>query len=165
MDNPDKRQEVLDIEVCKERVIVEKEALLKLFKVCSFPSCGSVVDPDDVTVHTVGAAITVTATCLQNNHEQTWSSSNTVGEGRNKMFTINVLLAAFTLFCGLNISQVSHGKPSKLNLELSSLIFRFKLEFYNISMSKDCIYSNLSVIYTMSVSLGKGRGQHSTNKL
>lgn len=128
MDSPDKRQEVLDIEVCKERVIVEKEALLKLFQVCSFHSCGSVVDPDDVTVHMVGAAITVTATCLQNNHEQTWSSSRTVGEGRNKMFTINVLLAAFTLFCGLNISQVSHGKPSKLNLELSSLIFRFELE-------------------------------------
>ena len=93
--------------ILKERVIVDKAALLKLFRVCSVPACGSVVDPDHVTVHTVGAGMTVTATCLQHQHETTWTSSSTVCEGRKKLFVINILLASYTLFCGLNISQVS----------------------------------------------------------
>ena len=79
---------------------------MKLFQVCSSPGCGSIVDSDNITVHTKGAAMTVISTCLENNHTVTWSSSATVGEGRERTFTINILLATYTLFCGLNVSQV-----------------------------------------------------------
>ena len=64
------------------------------------------MDPADVQFHTVGAAMTVKSLCLTNQHQQTWSSSATVAEGRKRLFVINILLAAYTLFCGLNISEV-----------------------------------------------------------
>ena len=97
--------EGLDKDVNEERFLVEKSALLSMFRVCSVPGCGTVIDSEDVTVHTVGAAVIVKATCLQH-HDLTWSSSSTVGDGHKKVFIINILLAAFTLFCGLNVSQV-----------------------------------------------------------
>ena len=79
---------------------------MDLFRVCNTPNCGSIVDSDDTKVTTAGANITVTATCLENQHTQTWSSSSSVGEGHKRIFIVNILLAAYTLFCGLNISQV-----------------------------------------------------------
>ena len=96
----------LEMGIKIDRVIVDKPALLELFKVCSVPNCGSIVDPADVQIHTVGAAITVKSVCLQNQHQQKWSSSATVAEGRKRLFVINILLAAYTLLCGLNISEV-----------------------------------------------------------
>ena len=86
---------------------------MQLFKVCSIPQCGSIIDPEDVSSRTVGAAVIVNATCL-NNHAQTWSSSNLIGEGHERMYAINILLAAFTLFCGLNVSQVSYDSVSAI---------------------------------------------------
>ena len=88
------------------RYLVDKSSLLQLFRVCNKPNCGALVDPTEVQLIETGAAINVKATCLEN-HDQEWSSSSSVGEGHKKMFTINILLAAYTLFCGLNISQVS----------------------------------------------------------
>ena len=88
-----------------ERVIVEKELLLDLFRVCTVPGCGGAIDPDDVHMVSVGAAINITATCTQS-HTYKWSSSSKVGQGRKQMFTINILLATYVLLCGLNISQV-----------------------------------------------------------
>ena len=93
-------------EIWEERVIVDRPLLMQLFRVCSVPGCGSVVDPDDVIIRTQGAAMTVKAHCLNHNHTTTWSSSRTVGEGREVTYVINILLAAYTLFCGLNLSQV-----------------------------------------------------------
>ena len=84
---------------------MEKSRLLQLFKVCSEPNCGAMIDPADVKVSEFGAAVKVTAMCLQN-HPQEWSSSSSVGEGHKKTYTINIVMAAFTLFCGLNITQV-----------------------------------------------------------
>ena len=90
-----------------ERIVVDKPSILELFRVCSEPHCGSIIDQEDVLILTVGAAVTVKTACLQNHHQQTWSSSTAVGEGHKRQFVINILLAAYTLFCGLNISQVS----------------------------------------------------------
>ena len=95
----------LDKDVLIERIIVDRPALLSLFRVCSTQGCGALIDPGDVVVHTHGAAMTVRATCLEN-HEMFWKSSSIVGEGRKQIFVVNILLAAYTLFCGLNISQV-----------------------------------------------------------
>ena len=97
--------EGLDKEVLTERVLVDKPAILNLFRVCSIQGCGAPIDPEDVIAHTDGAAMTVKATCLEN-HEISWKSCNTVGEGHSKIFVVNILLSAYTLFCGLNISQV-----------------------------------------------------------
>ena len=97
--------EGLDKEVLTERVLVDKTAILTLFRVCSIQGCGAPIDPEDVTVHTEGAAMTVKATCL-GYHDTSWKSCNTVGEGHSKIFVVNILLSAYTLFCGLNISQV-----------------------------------------------------------
>ena len=104
-----------DQEVFTERIIVDKPAILDLFRVCSTQGCGAVIDPGDIVVHTYGAAMTVRATCLEH-HETFWKSSNSVGVGRNKIFAVNILLAAYTLFCGLNISQV--GSLYHQNLDL-----------------------------------------------
>lgn len=95
--------------VNEERVIVDKACLMKLFRVCS--ECGALVDPEDVKTIHVGAALKIHATCL-NNHVQKWSSSSSVLEGQKEAFTINILLAAYTLFCGLNISQVCRFSSS-----------------------------------------------------
>ena len=92
--------------VMTDRFIVDKSALLQLFRFCSVEGCGSIIDQEDITFHEVGAAVVVKCTCLQN-HEQSWSSSSSVGEGHHQLYVINILLASFTLFCGLNMSQVS----------------------------------------------------------
>ena len=105
VDQPSQQTD-LDVEIDRERVIVDKASLMELFRVCSVPACGSVIDPDNVTFYTQGAGMTVTATCLEHNHTKSWSSCSSVGEGREKVFSLNILLAAYTLFCGLNISQV-----------------------------------------------------------
>ena len=94
-------------EMMTDRFIVEKTALVRLFRFCSVENCRSLIDPEDVTFHKKGAAVVVKYTCL-NHHDQSWSSSSSVGEGHHRFFVINILLAAFTLFCGLNISQASY---------------------------------------------------------
>ena len=101
----DQDKDDLETDILTERFIVDKTSLQKLFHFCSVENCGSIIDPSDVTFHKVGAAVIVKSTCL-NNHSQSWSSSNSVGESHHRLFIINVLLAAYTLFCGLNISQV-----------------------------------------------------------
>ena len=87
-------------------MIVEKELLRDLFTVCNHPGCGCVIDRDDILMSTIGAAIIITVTC-DNSHNLKWSSSGKVGEGKKRMFLINILLASYVLLCGLNISQVS----------------------------------------------------------
>ena len=101
----DQDKDDIEKDIVTERFIVDKASLQKLFHFCTVENCGSIIDPSDVTFHKVGAAVIVKSTCL-NNHTQSWSSSNSVGEGHHRLFIINVLLAAYTLFCGLNISQV-----------------------------------------------------------
>ena len=89
----------------KKRVITETELLLDLFRVCNVVGCGSITDRDDIKLSTVGAAVIIEATCL-NNHTYKWSSSPKVGCGRKQMFLINILLATYSLVCGLDIGQV-----------------------------------------------------------
>ena len=72
---------------------------------CSIQGCGAPIDLSDVIAHTEGAAMIVKATCLEH-HETSWKSCNAVGEGHNKIYVVNILLAAYTLLCALNISQV-----------------------------------------------------------
>ena len=90
-----------------KRVIVEKELLLDLFTVCNHPGCGCTIDRDDVQMSTVGAAIIITVTC-DNSHNFKWRSSAKVGDGKKRMFLINILLASYVVLCGLNIAQVSN---------------------------------------------------------
>ena len=93
-----------------KRVICETDLLLYLFTVCKVPLCGSLIDRDNVKVYQKGAAITVNTTC-NNSHQSSWSSSKKVGEGRKKSNVINIEMAAYTLFSGLNITQVQRFKP------------------------------------------------------
>lgn len=98
-------QEDSNPEIKSKRVIVDETCLLQLFKVCQEPMCGSSIDVDDLKIIEVGAALKVAGVCL-NGHHFTWESSQSLLEGRRKVYTINILMAAYTLFCGLNISQV-----------------------------------------------------------
>ena len=88
-----------------KHVIVDKELLLELFKVCRIGGCGAAIDRDDVTMTTKGAAISVRAVCC-NSHETNWQSSTRVGESKRKIFRINIELASYVVLCGLDISQV-----------------------------------------------------------
>ena len=90
----------------RKNVIVEKDLLLDLFTVCKFGGCGAAIDRDDVTMTTIGAAVSIRAVCC-NSHENTWHSSSRVGESKKKMFRINIELASYVVLCGLDISQVS----------------------------------------------------------
>ena len=81
-------------------------SLLQLFSVCHTPGCSSSVDPSNREIKEHGAAIVVKYTC-NNHHSGEWSSSPTVGLGKSKVWTLNVLLATYSLVCGLHISQVS----------------------------------------------------------
>ena len=102
-----------------KRVIVEKDLLLNLFTVCNHPGCGTLIDRDDIQVITKGAAVSIRAIC-SNSHENKWDSSSKVGESKKQMFLINILLAAYVVLCGLDISQVlismakAHSTSSKL---------------------------------------------------
>ena len=98
--------EELEAEVYDERLIVEKKSLMKLLCVCSTLGCGSLVDSDDIKFVKVGGAFKVKSTCL-NNHVNHFESSSSIRDGKEKIFVINILLAAYTLFCGLNFSRVS----------------------------------------------------------
>ena len=75
--NKEENGEGLDKEVLTERVLVDKAAILNLFRVCSIQGCGAPIDPVDVSARTDGAAMTVKATCLEH-HETTWKSCNTL---------------------------------------------------------------------------------------
>ena len=77
-----------------------------LFTVCKYPECGAIVDRDDIKMSTIGAAVTIKATCA-NSHEYKWDSSTKVGESKRQMFRINIELASYVVLCGLDISQVS----------------------------------------------------------
>ena len=90
------------------RVIVETDLLLELFSVCKYPGCGCAVDSENIKVTRVGAALKVKATC-NDSHDYLWSSSSKVGQGKNQMYLINILLAVYTLLSGLNIAQVSNN--------------------------------------------------------
>ena len=63
------------------------------------------VDRDDVRIISSGAAVTVHAKCLDY-HNFVWSSSSKVGEAKQQMFLINIIMAVFIVLCGLDISQV-----------------------------------------------------------
>ena len=103
-DNSD--DEEIEPEVHEERFIVEKSAFMEMFKVCNTLGCGAMIDPDDVQLKKIGGAVKVTGTCL-NNHKNIFKSSRSTHEGNKEIFVINILLAAYTLFCGLNFSHVS----------------------------------------------------------
>ena len=79
---------------------------MELFSTCNHPGCGIGVEREDIRITTVGAAMNVTATCMRN-HVYKWSTSSTVGEGKRQKYLINILLAAYSLLCGLNFGQVS----------------------------------------------------------
>ena len=89
----------------KQHAIVDKTLLLDLFRVCRIGGCGAAIDPDDVTMTTRGAAISVRAVCC-NSHETNWNSSTKVGESKRKMFRINIELVSYVVLCGLDINQV-----------------------------------------------------------
>ena len=94
--------------------------LKNLFSVCRHPGCGSAIDQDNIRVKTTGAAIRMDGVC-NNSHDNTWSSSKKVGEGKKQYNVVNVEMAAYTLFTGLNISQV--------NLDSISLIIRHFVKY------------------------------------
>ena len=63
------------------------------------------MDRSNINILSIGAAVRVKVLCNAS-HDFTWDSSSQVGEGKKKCFIINLYLAMFTLFTGLNISQV-----------------------------------------------------------
>ena len=75
----------------KKSVIVEEEKLLELFRVCKQPHCEAAIDPAEISLCRTGAALQITATC-NNSHTEHWSSSSSIGEGRSRLFVINILL-------------------------------------------------------------------------
>ena len=89
-----------------KRVIVDTDLLRELFSVCRHPGCNSAIDRDNIRVKTTGAAIRMDGIC-NNSHDNTWSSSKKVGEGKKKYNVVNVEMASYTLFTRLNISQVN----------------------------------------------------------
>ena len=96
----------------RSKVIVEKEMLLSLFSTCRHDQCGAVVDREDIQVKTVGAAISIVATCA-NSHEFKWDSSPTVGKSKRQIFCVNIELASYVVLCGLDITQVFSGYLNK----------------------------------------------------
>ena len=108
-----------------KRIIVETDLLLELFSVCKHPGCGSAIDRDNIQVKTTGAAVGINATC-NNSHENTWSSSSKVGEGKKQSNLINIEMAAYTLFSGLNISQVSLNIIRRLNSSIYYTVLAVK---------------------------------------
>ena len=87
------------------KAIVFISCLLSLFRVCSVPSCHSAIDAENVHVHDVGAVVTVKWSCNAN-HCGEWHSSPYVGTGRSKVGVLNIMLATYSLTCGLHITQV-----------------------------------------------------------
>ena len=83
--------------------------------------CGDGIDPGNVETYQKGACLFVTGTCNShhsfkvNNSENIqksvnmifqWSSSPMKGEGHSETPAINILLAAYTLTCGMHVDQV-----------------------------------------------------------
>ena len=63
------------------------------------------VDRDDIKVTSIGAEVTVQSLCADSYHF-IWNSSAKVGESMHQMFLINIIMAAYIVLCGLDISQV-----------------------------------------------------------
>ena len=91
------------------KAVVFLSNLLALFTICRTPGCHNLIDPSNVNVVEVGAAITVKYTCNAS-HSGEWHSSPYVGVGRSKVGVINILLSTYSLTCGLNITQVCKFK-------------------------------------------------------
>ena len=89
----------------RTKVIIEKKLLLSLFSICNHYQCGALVDGEDIQVKTIGAAISIVATCA-NSHEFKWDSSLTVGKSKSQIFRVNIELASYVVLCGLDITQV-----------------------------------------------------------
>ena len=87
------------------KAIVFLSCLLQLFTRCQVPGCSSTVDPANIDVQEHGAVIVVKYVCNEH-HTGEWSSSPFIGEGRSKVGVLNIILATFSLTCGLHISQV-----------------------------------------------------------
>ena len=93
------------------KAIVFISSLLQLFSTCQVYGCQSAVDPANIEVRDIGAVIVIKYTCNEN-HSGEWCSSPFIGEGKNRVGVLNVLLATYSLTCGLHISQVKGPVPS-----------------------------------------------------
>ena len=82
------------------------DSLLQLFSICRTVNCGSCVEQDNINVVSNGAMISVKTLC-NNHHEMVWESSPCMGEGKQRVAVINVLLSSFTLLTGLHLKQVN----------------------------------------------------------
>ena len=87
------------------KAIVFMSCLMQLFSMCQVSECGSAIDPENIKVVQHGAVVVVRYTCNKH-HTGEWCSSPALGEGKNKVWVLNALLATYSLTCGLHISQV-----------------------------------------------------------
>ena len=141
-------EDALEKEVYDERLIVEKKSLLKLFEVCSTVGCGSLVDSEEIKFVKVGGAFKVKTTCL-NNHVNHFASSSSIGDGKEKIFVINILLAAYTLFCGLNFSRVAE-LFKHLNIACFGKTFFYKIQSEMLQPIVWICWSYMQVLYSLS---------------
>ena len=98
---------------------------------CQVPGCGSAIDPANMDVQEHGAVIVVKYTCNKH-HSGDWCSSPYVGKGKAKVGVLNVVLATFSLACGLHISQVLKMKLRILPCNEICLTVRYKQYLYNL---------------------------------
>ena len=141
-------EDALEKEVYDERLIVEKKSLLKLFEVCSTVGCGSLVDSEEIKFVKVGGAFKVKTTCL-NNHVNHFASSSSIGDGKEKIFVINILLAAYMLFCGLNFSRVAE-LFKHLNIACFGKTFFYKIQSEMLQPIVWICWSYMQVLYSLS---------------
>ena len=92
--------------ISAEKAIVFLPSLLELFEVCRLPGCGGYCDPDNRKITYSGAMVSVTVTC-NSGHHFNWKSSPTVGQGKNQVSAINVLLGTYGYLCGINVKKVT----------------------------------------------------------
>ena len=95
-----------------DKVIVFLSCLMNLFAICQHSGCGSAIDPTNRGVVEHGAVMVVHYTC-NSNHCGQWSSSPAVGQGKGRVWVLNTVLAAYSLTCGLHISQVRDFGPTR----------------------------------------------------
>ena len=79
---------------------------MELFQTCPRIDCQAAIDAANVEWIEKGAWLRVKYTC-NNSHSGSWDNSPVVGQGKSKIGILNILLATYTLLCGLHVSQVS----------------------------------------------------------
>ena len=87
------------------KALVFISCLRQLFTKCGEDNCNSAIDPDNVHIRRIGAVAVVNYEC-NSGHCGEWSSSPYIGQKKEKVGVMNLLLASSILTCGLQISQV-----------------------------------------------------------